>query len=264
MKTNRFSNKTSKVLALVLTGYLSLTSIVTPVTVLSGCEYPCYPVSAPITIPVIIPSPTPTPSSVPFPSSVPTATPSATEQPRPTPIPANIVIINPGKGRFSTEVTLNGSEFGSKQGSIIFYNQVGQASAGAPIVFWSNNRVRFLVPAVAKGIYQIEVKRFDGRKSNRVNFEVTAGQPQINSILPIKLKIGQYFIITGSELGKPGKVNFYKPGSSVIAGSAENVSWLNSLIIAKIPQIKGNLDYGIQVRTADDRNSALTYRFINK
>lgn len=79
MKTNKFSNKTSKVFALILGGYLS---IISPVIALAQVAQP---VSAPITIPVIIPNPTPTPqpTATPLPSVSPT--PSAT--PTPTPIP---------------------------------------------------------------------------------------------------------------------------------------------------------------------------------
>ncbi len=59
MKTNKFSNKISKLFAPILIGLLL---IVSPVAALAQVAQP---VSAPITIPVVIPTPNPTPTPIP-------------------------------------------------------------------------------------------------------------------------------------------------------------------------------------------------------
>lgn len=70
MKTNKFSNKASKIFTLILIGSLS---IISPAIALAQVVQP---VSAPITIPVPVPVPTPSATPQPTPVVTPTPTPA--------------------------------------------------------------------------------------------------------------------------------------------------------------------------------------------
>lgn len=177
-------------------------------------------------------------------------------------------LITPQSGVFASLVSVTGSKFGNKQGSVVFYNQKGQTPYGAIILDWSDDRVYFLVPAVAKGTYLVEIQTADGKESNRVSFTVTAAQPRIDLISPTTLKIGSYIMLWGDNFGSSGKVNFYKPGSQAAPASAINSYWSNNIIFAQIPKsLPGNQTYGIQVRTPNGiylLDSSLKYRYISK
>lgn len=179
-----------------------------------------------------------------------------------------ITAITPSSGIAGSIAAVYGTGFGDKQYLVAFYNQNGQVVEKAPVLGWYDNGVKFRIPAVARGIYSVEVQTANGAKSNRVNFTVTAPQPVVNSIWPAKLKVGNYMVIYGSNLGSSGKINFYNPGSQAASASAVNNYWSNSLIIAKIPlSLKANQQYGIQVRISDGTNlidSPLVYRYISR
>lgn len=176
--------------------------------------------------------------------------------------------ITPQSGAVGSLAQVAGSNFGNSQGFVILYNQKGQASARASILGWYDNGIKFRVPSVAKGTYQVEIKTSDGRKSNRVNFTVTAAQPVINSISPTILRVGNYMYIYGNNFGTSGKVNFYPVGSTAASASAINQYWSNSVIIARIPTtLVANRTYGIQVRSisgTDLLDSSLIYRYISR
>ncbi len=184
------------------------------------------------------------------------------------PIPASITSIYGSPAKSGDTVAIYGSGFASqyaKSGSVTLYNQYNQAVAGAPIVYWSDTVVKFTVPFVAKGNYQIEAQTSDGRKSNRVSLTVTAAQPTISSLYTYNLSWGGYFIIYGQDLGKSGKINLYNTNSNVPFYNATILSWSDSLIIGQIsPKVGGNATYGFQVSTSDNRQSSLIYRYVSK
>lgn len=189
-----------------------------------------------------------------------------TLKPRVVITPLAVTSITPSSGIFSAIVNVYGSGFDNKKGSVTFYNKANQAVAGAPILGWYDGGIKFRVPAVTKGSYQIEIQRADGRKSNRVAFTVTASQPIISTIQPGTLRAGNYFLIYGQQFGNlTGKVNLFNPNSPVIFANANIYYWSDNLIVGQIPsKIGGNKEYGIQVRTSDLRDSSLIYRFISK
>jgi len=179
--------------------------------------------------------------------------------------PALINSITPTSGIVGSITAVYGSGFGNKQGSVVFYNQKGQASTGALILGWYDGGVKFRIPAVAKGTYSVEIQTSDGKKSNKVSFSVIAGQPTISSLYTYKLSWGGYFIIYGQDLGNSGKINLYNIGSTVPFYNASILYWSDSLIIGQIsPKVGGNTTYGIQVSTSDNRNSSIIYRYISK
>lgn len=173
--------------------------------------------------------------------------------------------ITPSSASTGSIVQASGSNFGSKRGYVIFYNQNNRPAGGAPILDWYNEEVKFKIPAVAKGSYSVEIQTTENRKSNRVPFIVIASQPQITSISPTKLRVGQYLYIYGTEFTSSGKVNFYAPGQTAASASAINSYWSNNLIIVQIPKsLKSDIEYGIQVRTSDERDSSLINIYITK
>lgn len=252
MKSLSFSNKLKKITALLFMGYFS---VISPAAVLAQTAEP---VSAPVTVPVIIPQPT----------AVPSATPRPTPRPVPVPLPKPAVIFSIAKpaAKYGDLVGVYGRNFGAKAGMVLFYNQANREAAGAPITAWHNNSIRFRVPAVSAGNYLLEIQTSDNRKSNKVNFTVTAAQPQIQNIFPVRLKAGRYFIISGKDFGNNGRVYFYKASSAAIAGSAIIRYWSDSYIIGQIPSLPGNQIYGIQIRSTalGNRDSSLVYRYISK
>jgi hypothetical protein len=69
------------------------------------------------------------------------------------------------------ELVFEGSEFGSRRGSVDIY--LGSNLAGNGIVkYWSSSRVRFELPDLPKAEYGFQITTYDGRKSSFKYFNI--------------------------------------------------------------------------------------------
>lgn len=175
--------------------------------------------------------------------------------------------ISPSTANFGNEITLSGSRFTAKQGSVNFYNPDGSLAGGAPIVYWSNTVIKATIPAV-KGHqrYSVEVITGSGEKSNRLAFTVNYGQPVVWSVSPLAGGPGKQIMLTGADFGPAkGEVNWYLPGSSSPSGGSVVYSWTDTEIRANVPGILApNREYVFVVKTSDGRTSSVKYYTVGK
>lgn len=175
--------------------------------------------------------------------------------------------VSPNSGNYGDNINLSGSGFGSRQGSVVFYNSWGWVVAGAPIKKWSNNEITMTVPYVAKNQnYQIEVRTADWKKSNKVNFYVKAGQPTISWMWPYTLKPNNWLLMVGENLGYGrGEVVFYQYGTNKVVAKAAIYYWSDWYVYAWTPaSLKPNQSYGMKIKTADGRGSSVRYVYVGR
>jgi glycosidase len=111
--------------------------------------------------------------------------------------------IGPTLAQPGVAVTIAGEHFGANTGSVLF------GTTAAPIKLWSDSSVSFTVPAVANGVYNVQLKDSSGRAANTIQFTVLAGK-----LIPVTFtvsnatptNIGDYIFLTGNtvELGNWG------------------------------------------------------------
>lgn len=90
-------------------------------------------------------------------------------------------------------------------------------------------------------------------------------KPIIGSILPLRLKVGGYFIILGHGFGKSGVINFYKLAPKTPGQSSVTFYWSNSLIIGQVPgNLSGNQIYSIQIEPNRTKYYTSYNRYISK
>lgn len=134
-----------------------------------------------------------------------------------------ITSINPSTVTAGTQVTINGSGFGTVQSTstVIFCNNVS-----ATVTSWNNTQIVCTIPVyISSG--NITVNIFAGT-SNAFNFSA----PQITSLNPNYAAIGTTITITGTDFGVT------KGGSSVTFYnnlSASTVTWSNTQISCVVP-----------------------------
>ena len=107
---------------------------------------------------------------------------------------ATIANVTPTSGPAGTQVTLNGSGFGSAQGS----GQVLIGTAQGTVVSWSDTQIVATVAAGATSGYAAVLQ--GGVWSNYISFTVT-GNPHINYITPTSGIAGTVVDIQGSGFG---------------------------------------------------------------
>lgn len=176
--------------------------------------------------------------------------------------------VNPTEGNFLQTITLQGSGFGSEQGSVIWFGQSVSGPeewniGGSPIVSWSDTEIKANVIFLkGKNIYQLEVHKKNGDKSNRTNFKVIEGQPQLTSWPNIGVP-GREIILKGEEFGtEKGHVELRGPSSNDAAGNCEITYWSDEEIHCKLPSSLSTFgDYGVGVVSADNRPAS--YQYIN-
>jgi hypothetical protein len=143
------------------------------------------------------------------------------------PIPI-ISSLSPISGPSGTQVTINGSNFGSSQGS----STVTFGTNTAPIVSWSDTAISAQVPSLAPfGFLQVTVTT-SLESSNSEPFEVTGSlpSPSISSLSPALGSPGTPVIIAGSNFGAT-------QGQSVTFNgiSATISAWTSTSISAYVP-----------------------------
>jgi uncharacterized membrane protein YdjX (TVP38/TMEM64 family) len=139
-------------------------------------------------------------------------------------ITPTISSISPSSGVPGTQVTINGTNFGSTQGSGQLW--LGSTYAGS-IVSWSATQIVATVAANSiSGNAQVQQS---GVWGNQVAFTVTS--PSITSISPTTARAGDSITITGTNFGSTQGSGQVWLGSK-LAGSY--VSWSNTQIVATV------------------------------
>ena len=108
--------------------------------------------------------------------------------------------IGPTVGQSGLKVTIAGKGFGASTGSVLF------GATAASITSWSDTSVTFTVPAVASGVYQVQLKNSGGTAANTIQFTVLTAKLipvtfTVNNATPTST--GDYIFLTGNtvELG---------------------------------------------------------------
>jgi RHS repeat-associated protein len=144
----------------------------------------------------------------------------------PNPMP-NISSISPAYGGFGASVTINGSNFGSAQGSSsVLFNGVAAAS----VTSWSATQIVAVVPNTAStGPVTVIV---NGLGSNK-NVSFTLYNPVISSLTPPFGPVGGTITITGSGFGA------YANGTTVqfngVTANYDPTTWSDTNINATVP-----------------------------
>jgi glycosidase len=108
--------------------------------------------------------------------------------------------IGPTVAQPGTRVTIAGEGFGTAAGSVLF------GSSAATITSWSDSSASFTAPAVANGVYQVQLKTASGKLANAIPFTVLAARliPVTFTVYNATTTWGQNVFLTGNtvELGK--------------------------------------------------------------
>ena len=111
--------------------------------------------------------------------------------------------IGPTVGQAGMTVTMAGKGFGAATGQVLF------GTTAATIQSWSDSSVKFTVPAVSNGVYQVQLKNSGGTVANTIQFTVLTAKLipvtfTVNNASPTN--VGDYIFVTGStvELGNWG------------------------------------------------------------
>lgn len=127
-----------------------------------------------------------------------------------------ITSINPAFGPPLTQVTVNGTGFGTSKGTVSFNGVAGT------IVTWSNTQIVVDAPNGSAGSGVVEVNW----NSSSFTFNFT---PTISSISPQNVPSGQTVSVVGQNFGS-------KAGSVTLAGEAVQIaSWSSNSISIKVP-----------------------------
>jgi len=146
-----------------------------------------------------------------------------------------ITSVSPSSGPVGTPVQINGTGFGSTQGStsVRFGSEFGSVAQGA----WSDTQISTAVPQTASG-GSIQVTVGNSSSNSTVDFTVPA--PQITSISPASGSVGTHVTITGSGFrsaqtlnGLSSSISFSGLNSNYIGSSV--VSWSDTQIVAIVP-----------------------------
>jgi glycosidase len=111
--------------------------------------------------------------------------------------------IGPTVGQSGVRVTIAGKGFGASTGSVLF------GATAATIVSWSDTQVVFTTPAVASGVYAVQLKNSGGTAANTIQFKVLTAKLipvtfTVNNATPTS--VGDFIFLTGNtvELGNWG------------------------------------------------------------
>lgn len=108
--------------------------------------------------------------------------------------------IGPTMGQPGLSVTIAGKGFGSTTGQVLF------GTTAAAITSWSDTSVKFTVPNVTNGVYQVQLKKSGGTAANTIQFTVLTAR-----LIPVTFTVnnatptspGDFIFLTGNtvELG---------------------------------------------------------------
>src|SRR5262245_36681162 len=131
--------------------------------------------------------------------------------------------VNPASGAPGTAVTINGSNFGTTQGtSVVRFN-----TTNATVTSWSASQVRVTVPNLGAGAYSVTVT-VNGVSSNAATFNVPVVDnfPVISTLSPTSGPVGSSVTINGNLFGATQGTGLVRFGTT----SATVTSWSNTQI----------------------------------
>ena len=163
--------------------------------------------------------------------------------------------ISPGTGPIGEYVTIQGRNFGTGIGSVLFKlgDGTGIGSTDFPAecstAFWSDSSVTIKVPAtfhsgladtgVTPGAWKILLKRQDLVESNQLDFAVSSGEAHagICAIRPIAGPVGTSIEIIGERFGafSTGQVLFSAPSGARVPMSVASADWTSNSIKGLVP-----------------------------
>jgi len=152
--------------------------------------------------------------------------------------------LDPTSGQVDDEITINGTGFGTSQGtSTVKFNGVEAA-----VVSWGNLQIVAKVPETTTGDVVVTV---GGNDSNGVSFTVI---PNITGFSPVRSWAGQEVTISGTGFGPTqgsSKVYFYDN-----VEAASYVSWSANQIVVTVPVAANTgpivVEVGGETDTSDD------------
>jgi hypothetical protein len=111
--------------------------------------------------------------------------------------------IGPTSAQPGVSVTIAGKGFGTSMGNILF------GTTAATVTSWSDTSVKFTVPSVSNGVYNVQLRTAGSVLANTIQFTVLTGK-----LIPVTFTVnnasptstGDYIFLTGSgvELGNWG------------------------------------------------------------
>jgi endoglucanase len=137
-----------------------------------------------------------------------------------------ITSLSPNQGAVDLAVNVNGTSFGTSQGTSV----VRFGTTVASVLLWSNVDVLIRVPNLAPGTYPVTVT-VGTRTSNVMNFTVTA--LGLNSITPNNANPGTNVTIAGTGFGATQGTSTVRFGTT----NATVASWSNTQIVATVPNL---------------------------
>jgi len=197
----------------------------------------------------------------------PTPTPTITPSVTPTPSGVSSTQINnitPATGNYGDSVTINGSGFGTSQGSVQVFTTSGQAVGGAPIQSWSDTQIKTTLPTFGSNTdYLVAVVRSDNTMSNKVTYHCVQGQPQFsdaNAITPSGGYNGTSITITGRQFGSAaGSISFYDTYPHVVA-TGTITSWTDTQIVFTIPSaLAPDTQYALDITASTGSKSEIVF-----
>ena len=168
--------------------------------------------------------------------------------------PGNVPAISglaPASGGFGSTTTINGSNFGTTQGtSVVRFN-----NTTATVQSWSASQIRVTVPNLQPGAYSVTVT-VNGVSSNASTFTIPVidNFPTISTLNPTSGPAGSSVTINGNLFGATqgtGQVRFGSTAATV-------TSWSNTQIVATVPNIAAGA-VQVQVVTGNGASNSSTF-----
>lgn len=153
--------------------------------------------------------------------------------------PPAITSLSPASGGAGQLVNVNGTGFGTTQGT----STVRFGTTVATVQLWANTNVLVSVPNLTPGTYPVTVT-VGGRVSNTSNFLVTAHR--LNSVTPNTGSPGASVTLAGTGFGATQGANTVRFGTTNVSVT----SWSNTQIVATVPNLTGGTAVGVAVVVA--------------
>ena len=189
--------------------------------------------------------------------------------------------VSPGTGPIGEYITLQGRNFGSGVGRVLF--KLGDGSgvadtdfpAECSTAFWSDSSVTVKVPRVYRaglgdapltpGAWKIQLERQDTVDSNEFDFTVASGVagPGICAIRPTAGPVGTEIEVLGERFGAAatGQVNFSASAGARVPMSVAASDWASNSIKGRVPT--GSQTGAVTVRQGSTDSNAVNFAVRN-
>ena len=160
--------------------------------------------------------------------------------------------VNPSSGGPGTQVTISGQYFGTTQGS----SYVSFNGQPVSITTWSNTQISCVLPNTSNsqpGNVSVIVMVDGTRPSNTAQFNLTV--PTISGVNPSTDNIGAQISIIGSGFGYAQTTTQGASQITIGGMSPQVISWSDTLIMAKIPQVSSGGAYNVIVTVNSKQSS---------